>query len=110
MTKAFINSDLVEANGTSLKGFIMATYDQLVEIFGEPTYKGGDKTTAEWKLQFYDGTVATIYDWKMYDTPLGQYDWHIGGYDIQSVNLVHDAFNGLLTDEFLELMEEYNKG
>jgi len=30
-------------------------------------------------LEFEDGTVATIYDWKEYETPMGLYRWHIGG-------------------------------
>jgi hypothetical protein len=65
-------------NGTSLKGSVYTTYADLVETFGEPE-AGGDKTTVEWALRFEDGTVATIYDWKTYATPMGPYDWHIGG-------------------------------
>ena len=77
-------------NGTSLQGYIPATYDQLVERFGQPE-GGGDKTTVEWMLQFEDGTVATIYDWKEYSTPLYVYDWHIGGKSKQAVARVRQA-------------------
>jgi hypothetical protein len=75
---------------TSLQGYVPARYDQLVKVFGEPT-DSGDKTTAEWALQFEDGTVATIYDWKEYETPMGLYNWHIGGMSKKAVSRVQDA-------------------
>jgi hypothetical protein len=77
-------------NGTSLQGYVKAYYHELVERFGEPEY-GGDKTTVEWCLEFEDGTVATIYDWKEYDTPTGSYNWHIGGKSKEAVWAVTDA-------------------
>jgi hypothetical protein len=64
---------------------------QLIEVFGEPE-SGGDKTTVEWCLAFEDGTVATIYDWKEYDTPTGLYHWHIGGRSNLAVARVQQAF------------------
>jgi len=70
------------ANGTHLEGYVSSYYHQLVKVFGEPTYSsGGDKTTVEWIIEFEDGEVATIYDWKCYETPLGEYAWHIGGFN-----------------------------
>ena len=80
-----------DANGTSLQGYVHAYYHQLVEVFGEPE-GGGDKTTVEWCLSFEDGTVATIYDWKEYDTPLGLYAWHIGGTSQRAVDRVTSTF------------------
>jgi|APSaa5957512535_1039671.scaffolds.fasta_scaffold00614_37 hypothetical protein len=81
--------DHVSVAGTSLVGKVKTTYDELEAVFGPPTYKGGDKTTAEWNIEFlvrdddddYDEEyiVASIYDWKMQDTPFGPYDWHVGG-------------------------------
>lgn len=81
-------------NGTSLQGYITATYAELVERFGEPE-AGGDKTTAEWALDFEDGTVATIYDWKEYETPLGTYRWHIGGHNYAAVERVYEVMGVL---------------
>ena len=81
-------------NGTSLKGYVTATYAELVATFGEPE-AGGDKTTAEWALEFEDGTVATIYDWKTYETPLDTYAWHIGGRDYMAVERIYEAMNVL---------------
>ena len=81
--------DHVSVAGTSLVGKVKTTYDELEAVFGPPTYKGGDKTTAEWNIEFlvrdddddYDEEyiVASIYDWKMQDTPFGPYDSHVGG-------------------------------
>lgn len=85
-------------NGTSLRGYVESTYDELVKIFGQPTYgpddNGGDKVTCEWVLTFEDGTVATIYDWKLYYTPTDLYSWHIGGYDMNAVWRVKEIVNG----------------
>lgn len=78
------------ANGTCLQGYVSAYYHELVERFGEPE-GAGDKTTAEWCLEFEDGTVATIYDWKEYETPMGRYDWHVGGNSKAAVWAVMDA-------------------
>ena len=51
--------------GTSLQGYITATYAELVELFGKPHDFFDDyKTDAEWYVEFDDGTVATIYNWK----------------------------------------------
>ena len=80
-----------EANGTSLQGYITATYADLVERFGEPEC-GGDKTTVEWMLKFADGTVATIYDWKLDETPTYMYNWHIGGKNNTAVTRVTSTF------------------
>jgi hypothetical protein len=80
-----------DANMTSLQGYMPARYEELVAVFGEPT-DSGDKTTAEWALKFEDGTIATIYDWKEYSTPMYEYNWHIGGKSKQAVARVQQAF------------------
>ena len=80
-----------DVNGTSLQGYMPAYLHQLIEVFGEPA-GGGDKTTVEWCLSFEDGTVATIYDWKEYDTPMGLYHWHIGGKNNLAVDRVTKTF------------------
>lgn len=83
--------DLIRSNGTHLQGCISATYAQLVSKFGEPLKEGFDdyKSDAEWLVQFSDGTVATIYNWKNGINYCGsehgiptQYirDWHVGGH------------------------------
>jgi hypothetical protein len=83
--------------GTSLQGHIVTTYFELVEKFGEPDFIGGDKITAEWALEFADGTVATIYDWKYGETPLHKAEWNIGGKNKESVYRVYEVM-GLMEE------------
>ena len=94
-----------QVNGTSLKGYVKTTFNKLVATFGAPClndnpFNGGDyeKVTIEWCLRFTDGTIATIYDWKRYGSPLAddqEYEWHIGGHVASAVALVKDEL-GLL--------------
>lgn len=71
---------------TGLRGYIDAGYDRLVKVFGEPI-EGEYKTSAEWHIQFGDGIIATIYDYKTGKNYLGDEgldaedtrDWHVGG-------------------------------
>ena len=73
-------------NGTSLQGYIDATFEYLLKTFGEPEYGSGDgKVQAEWELEI-NGVVVTIYDYKEYETPMEQVTrWHIGGKDEEAV-------------------------
>ena len=99
--------DLI-GSGTSLRGKITASYDELVEVFGEPNIEASDKVFNEWGIEFrvpvdddgmgdvddYDTVQATIYDWKeldAYDSHVGKYEWHIGGRNYQAVELVYEA-------------------
>ena len=76
--------------GTFLRGYIKASYDQLVKTFGEPHDPDGDnyKTDVEWAFEFADGTIATLYNWKNGHNYLGEaeglelndiYEWNVGG-------------------------------
>jgi hypothetical protein len=85
--------DYTGVNGTHLQGYITTDYATLVATFGE-SLGGGDKTTQEWILVGEDGTVATIYDWKYYETPLHKCEWNIGGLSHKAVELVQDALMG----------------
>ena len=82
-------ADFNKASGTSYMGSVKTTYNRLVEIFGEPHLRDGDKTTAEWVLEFQDGTIATIYDWKLSETPTYEYNWHVGGFSKDAVDKVN---------------------
>jgi len=86
-------NDSVDVSGTSLQGYVVTTFAELVKTFGAPTYgpdeaSGDGKVSCEWCLTFDDGTVATIYDYKEDSTPMGEYSWHIGGTSIDAVNRV----------------------
>ena len=82
-----INQNDIDINCTSLVGYVTTTYATLVKAFGEP-YTDYDKSTAHWNIQAPDGTVATIYDYKEYTTPQGEYRWHIGGRSERALLLV----------------------
>jgi len=84
--------DCMNKNGSSLRGHVTATYDNLVDHFGEPNAYCGDKTWNAWDLCFTvhddDGldsedVYVSIYDWKESGPDASQggaYRWHIGGF------------------------------
>lgn len=99
------NDTSVNVSGTGLCGYVRTTYADIVAAFGEPTY-GADhsddgKVSVEWTLEFEvelqdapgsyirEFVVATIYDWKCSSTPMGEYDWHIGGFSTQVIECVY---------------------
>ena len=98
-------------NMTGLKGEFPITYAELVEIFGMPDVgpnaRDMDKVTCEWKLRFEDGIVATIYDYKVGYTPMGEYEWHIGGHTQEAYNRVVDAIV-LHRDRLVRMIREYD--
>lgn len=83
-------TDTKKANGTSLQGYVNTTFDKLNEVFGEPLYpnSGDGKVICEWVLEWEDGTISTIYCWKVNQVPMGEYNWHIGGNSQKSVDHV----------------------
>ena len=86
-------------SGSGLRGYITTTFEDIVNVFGEPLYGpnalDGD-ITCEWELLFSDGTYADIYDYKTYDgTPVGVYDWRIGGTSHNAVFRVNQAFESV---------------
>ena len=96
-------------NMSSLKGEFPITYAELVEIFGRPNHGPNadlDKTTCEWMLEFEDGTKASIYDYRTSSTPMGEYEWHIGGYDAKAYTHVVDIII-LHRDRLVKMIREY---
>ena len=102
---SFFACDTIDTIGTSYQGVINTTYDEIVEKFGEPTYTDAspyEKVNAQWSLQFdvptedgedYDYVTATIYNWKMGYIPTEKYEWHIGGFDFEAVDLVQKVLD-----------------
>jgi hypothetical protein len=73
-------------NGTSLKGYVIAAYQDLLNVLGKPTFdepSGDSKTWQEWVVG-YGEEIYTIYSWKQpenpADNPLETIRWHVGGY------------------------------
>lgn len=74
-------------SGTSFRGYLLSTYDQLCTSFGEPVSHGdGHKIDAEWLIDTPHG-VATIYNYKNGRAYMGErglrldqiFEWHVGG-------------------------------
>ena len=94
-----VNTKDIDVCGTSLRGYIDVKYSTLVSKFGEPHYDGdGEKTDVEWDIEFEDGTVAVIYNWKDGPNYLGGRgtpvesieEWHIGGHDSRVESWIND--------------------
>jgi hypothetical protein len=97
------NDKEININGTSGQEDFIANYSDLVKCFGEPLLdvSGDEKTDAEWNIEFEDGTVASIYNWKNgknFDCENGDYvkdisEWNIGGENETAVIRVHEALD-----------------
>lgn len=89
--------DKLDASGTSLMGYVDASFQELMAVFGEPFNGDGYKVDAEWVLETPYG-VATIYNYKdgiNYNGPSGTpreqiRDWHIGGHSAKVVRFIHE--------------------
>ena len=81
--------DGMNPQGSSLMGYVTATFDSLVELLGEPNCPPGDKVWNSWDLCFtvydkdgedFENVYASIYDWKEmhpFASTSGEYRWHI---------------------------------
>lgn len=92
--KTDLNADI---NGTYKRGIVVATYDDLINAFGQPLPGDGEHVRAEWVVVFTTDddqeTVATIYDW-CEDSPLAQtLTWNVGGHCFEVLEMVEDAIS-----------------
>jgi hypothetical protein len=94
-------------NGTSLIGYIDIEYDKLVSLLGEPTIGDEYKVDAQWNIEFEDGLIANIYNWrdgKNYNGDEGLdvteiTDWHIGGHKKDVVDRIHNIFTSEISPQ-----------
>ena len=107
--KIKINDRATNINFSGLVGYVTATYRELVKELGEPE-TDFDKSTAHWTVEAPDGTVATIYDYKEYTTPVGEYRWHIGGFDNKALLLVELILGKPVLDANTERWNPYGGG
>ena len=99
--KTHNDTKTIQIGGTSLKGILRSSYLELVRVFGQPLTQNLDKSDAEWEIEFEDGTIATIYNWKNGRNYLGEDglptfligEWHVGGHGdtTRALGLVHSA-------------------
>lgn len=82
--------------GTSLMGYMPTGtyYKDLVRVFGEPQAAPpcNGKIKVEWCGHIND-QVFTIYDYKSSVIPKDNLDWHIGGHNKMTVDLLIAYFN-----------------
>ena len=98
------NQSNIDVNGTHLQGHINVEYSVLKKIFGKPTSGDEYKTDAEWYIQFEDGTVATIYNWKNGKHYLGREGtaktkithWNVGGNSKEVVERIQEVLKSNL--------------
>jgi hypothetical protein len=50
--------------GTSCKGYLLASYKEIEQLFGPPNGVADNKTLYEWILKSEDGKIVTIYNYK----------------------------------------------
>ena len=101
------NDDMKKRSGTSFKGYVYATYEQLVKCFGKPTTNGDNyKVDVEWIVDTQYG-VATIYNYKDGQSYLGEAgsevhmicEWHVGGKTQAAYEHLKNRLNSHLTSE-----------
>ena len=90
----------ISASG-GLLDYVDVSYDKLLRTFGAPHDGDEYKVDAEWDIQFEDGRVATIYNYKNGKNYLGRqgksveniYEWHIGGNDKSVIKDIKEIIN-----------------
>ena len=97
----YINNINTETAGTSGKGSFICEFKTLVKVLGQPEEGDEYKTQAEWDIEYKDGTVTTIYDWKQGKCYLGEegiepkevIEWNVGGNEeTKSLEHLKDLF------------------
>ena len=97
----YINNINTKISGTSGKGSFICEYKTLVKVLGQPEEGDEYKIQAEWDIEYKDGTVTTIYDWKQGKGYLGEegiepeevIEWNVGGNDDKkSIQHLKDLF------------------
>jgi len=98
------DEDPGNSGGHKVGHLIDITYNQLVDILGEPTINkpsGDNKTQVEWILDFDNDLgpeLFTIYDWKTYseyETKNTLNFWSIGGTDSGIASELEEYINKL---------------
>lgn len=84
------NEAIDKIDGSHFIDIVKTTYVKLLKTLGEPSEYESDKTNVEWDIEFEDGTVATIYDWKTHSIPKELYNWHIGGFNEDAAKRVKE--------------------
>jgi hypothetical protein len=113
MFETFTVNSEADPSGTFLQGHLVTSYQQIVEILGEPIEGGDYKISGEWILTSEEGRVVTLYDWKsthLYDQDLpsveefrqlDQHEFHIGAADRATAASFQSWFMAQITSRTL---------
>ena len=85
-----------DVHGTSKKLTIKASYDKLVDLFGEPDrpYAEGEHARVNWTLSFSDGYTLSIYDWNE-EVPVYQVtSWNVAARTFMAAGRIYDILAG----------------
>lgn len=97
-----------EQGGGGLKGYLFATFDDIVSVLGPPPSKGLE-VPAEWILAFDDGTIATLYCYKCRAIPKHFFTWHIGGRLTKAVHCLASALGSEILDSRVHWLTHHSR-
>lgn len=94
------NDEEISDLHTGNKGTLLTDYETIKKVFGEPNtdFECGHQTDAHWTIQFLDGQVGTIYNWKNGKNYCDAYEledipeWEVGG----KTSEVYERINKML--------------
>lgn len=99
------NEKQIECCGTHLQGGVRTDYSTLVSKFGQPHESDGYKVDAEWDVEFADGKVATIYNYKTGTNYLG-----VDGKPVEEITTWHiGGLSSIVVERILEILEVTNQ-
>lgn len=81
--------DFARTRRSSLQGYVVTTRERLTELFGKPEMGYDSKTSVQWTLEI-DGQIITLYDYHTPAEPGEEYEFHIGGYTDDAVQVVQN--------------------
>ena len=98
-------SHLHGVSGTHKIGTLKISYQDLVEMFGEPIEATDSKVDVEWLLEDTDGRFFTIHNWKDGSNYLGGdgmpvdeiMEWSVGGTDYKHAEPLSKFFGDKFT-------------
>lgn len=99
----------IRLDGTHLQGYVNVSYNQLINVFGEPNgIHDKYKIDAEWVVEFPAGIIATIYNYKDGKNYLGEEgsevedinEWHIGGHEYIAILFIKERLREQLGESY----------
>lgn len=93
------NNENINTNETHGLGSVTASYGLLCSLFGQPYSGDGYKTDAQWDIEFSNGAIASIYNWKNGMNYCGVEGiptncitrWNVAGYEHPTLTLIKDV-------------------